>query len=117
MAGLREAVQGLAARPDVDAVVLVSGDGLLIDHAGRESSDPEAIAALAASFSQGARRLGQAARCDPLSAGVLEYGDRLAVIRALGSDNLLFILSTKATNVGQLLFDLRRQGPALAALL
>ena len=64
MAGLRDVVQGLAARTEVDAVVVLSSDGLPIDSAGRERVDAEAVAALAATFANGARRLGQAAECD-----------------------------------------------------
>ena len=67
---LRDVVQGLAARPDVDAVVVLSSDGLPIDHAGRTAVDTEAVAALAATFINGARRLGEAVECDSLTAGV-----------------------------------------------
>lgn len=115
MAGLRDLVQGLSARPDVDAVVVVSSDGLPIDSAG--SLDAEAVAALAATFANGANRLGAAADCAGMSAGVLEFGDRLAILRPLGSEGHLFILAARATNIGQLLFDLRRQAPELATIL
>lgn len=117
MPGLRDVVQGLAARPDVDAVVVVSSDGLPIDHAGRSDLDAEAIAALAANFANGARRLGTAAECEPLSATVLEFEDRLAVVRPLGTEGQLFVLAKRETNIGPLLYDLRRQAPELASLL
>jgi predicted regulator of Ras-like GTPase activity (Roadblock/LC7/MglB family) len=117
MTGLRDVVRGLAARDDVDAVVVVSSDGLPIDFAGRSRLDAEAVAALAASFANGARRLGQAAECDGLSAGVLEFGDRLAVVRTLGTEGHLFILAAKTTNIGPLLFELRRQASDLATIL
>ena len=58
MALLRDVVQGLAARDGVDAVVVLSSDGLPIDHASRKAFDADAVAALAASFVQGAHRLG-----------------------------------------------------------
>jgi predicted regulator of Ras-like GTPase activity (Roadblock/LC7/MglB family) len=117
MAGLRDVVQGLAARADVDAVVVVSSDGLTIDSAGRTLFDAEAVAALAATFANGARRLGQAAECEALSATVLEFDDRLALLRPLGTEGHLFILATRATNIGPLLHDLRRAAPELATLL
>jgi predicted regulator of Ras-like GTPase activity (Roadblock/LC7/MglB family) len=115
MAGLRDVVQGLAARADVDAVVVVSSDGLPIDSTG--SLDAEAVAALAATFANGAKRLGLAAECAALSASVLEFGDRLAIVRPLGSEGHLFILAAKATNIGPLLLDLRRQATQLATIL
>jgi predicted regulator of Ras-like GTPase activity (Roadblock/LC7/MglB family) len=117
MAGLREVVKGLAARPDVAAVVVLSSDGLPIDSAGDAGLDAEAVAALAATFATGARRLGQAAECDGAPATVLEFDDRLAVVRPLGSDGHLFVLATKSTNIGPLLFELRRQAPELESLL
>ena len=119
MALLRDVVQGLAARDGVDAVVVLSSDGLPIDHASRKAFDADAVAALAASFVQGAHRLGQSAECEPLSTGVLEYGDRMIRIEdgKIASRNLLFVLTSAGTNAGQLLFDLRRHRPALAQLL
>lgn len=117
MAGLREVVLGLAARPDVDAVVVVSSDGLPIDHAGRNLVDPDAVAALAATFANGARRLGEAAECQELTGTVVEFGDQLAVLRPLGTEGHLFVLAARETNIGSLLFDLRRDTPALVTLL
>jgi predicted regulator of Ras-like GTPase activity (Roadblock/LC7/MglB family) len=115
MAGLRDVVRGLAARPDVDAVVVVSSDGLPIDSSG--PLDAEAVAALAATFANGAKRLGVAAECAAFNASVLEFGDRLAIVRSLGSEGHLFILAAPATNVGPLLLDLRRQASQLATIL
>jgi predicted regulator of Ras-like GTPase activity (Roadblock/LC7/MglB family) len=117
MAGLREVVLGLASRPDVDAVVVLSSDGLPIDSAGRSTVDSEAVAALAATFANGAKRLGEAAECDGLGSTVVEFNDRLAVLRPLGTEGHLFILAAKATNIGPLLFDLRRDASTLATLL
>lgn len=117
MPGLRDVVQGLAARPDVDAVVVLSSDGLPIDGAGRSSVDAEAVAALAATFANGAKRLGEAAECEGLGGSVVEFNDRLAILRPLGSEGHLFILAAKATNIGPLLFELRRDASTLATLL
>lgn len=117
MAGLRDIVQGLAARSDVDAVVVLSSDGLPIDSAGRSVLDSEAIAALAATFANGARRLGEAVECRELGGTVLEFGERLAVLRPLGSEGHLFILAARETNIGPLLFDLRKDASTLATLL
>jgi hypothetical protein len=52
-----------------------------------------------------------------LSTGVLEYGDRMAIVAPVGGGNLLFVLTSAGINAGQLLFDLRRHRPALAQLL
>ena len=117
MSGLRDVVQGLAARPDVDAVVVLSSDGLPIDSAGREAVDVEAGAALAATFANGARRLGQAAECDGFTSGVLEFDGRLAILRPLGQEGHLFLLGARGTNIGALLYELRQRAPDLAVIL
>ncbi len=117
MAGLRDVVQGLAARPDVDAVVVLSSDGLPIDSAGRAALDADAISALAATFANGARRLGEAVECVGLGGTVVEFDQRLAVLRPLGQEGHLFILAARETNIGPLLFDLRRDATTLATLL
>ena len=117
MAGLRDVVQGLLQRDGVDAVVVISGDGLTIDHATRNGLDTETIAALIPGLAQNARRLGAAATRGDLSTGVLEFGAGLAIFTDLGQNNLLLVLVQPNTNVGALLFDLRRHRPAISQLL
>ncbi|HUL68782.1 MAG TPA: roadblock/LC7 domain-containing protein [Gemmatimonadales bacterium] len=117
MAGLREVVQGFADREGVEAVVVVSGDGLPIDQVIREGLDAEAVAALTATVAQGARRLGQTFESARFTTGVLEFESQLVVFSEVGADNLLMLLIAADTNIGPLLYDLRRHGPAIAALL
>ena len=61
MPGLAEVVRGLAARDGVDAVVLVSPDGLPIDHAARGTCDADALSALATTVLRPAARIGESA--------------------------------------------------------
>ena len=117
MSTLHQILDGLAARPDVDAVMVLSADGLPIHSTGRGKLDSDAVAALAASFANGAARLGGAAACESFRTSVLEYEDRLVVVRPLGKEGHLFVLGAARTNLGQLLYDLRQQGSSLAALL
>jgi len=117
MSTLHQFLDGLAARPDVDAVMVLSADGLPIHSAGRGKLDTDAVAALAASFASGAARLGGAAACESFTASILEYQDRLVVVRPMGREGHLFVLGAARTNLGPLLYDLRQQGPSLAALL
>ena len=117
MPGLRDAVQGLAARDGVEAVLVISTDGLPIDQAIHDGFDPDAIAALTASLLQSARRLGTAANCATFHTGVLDFGERMAVFASLGPENMLFVLVRAGVNIGPLLYDVRRHSPALAALL
>ena len=117
MIELGEVVKSLAARDGVDAVLLLSGDGLQIEHAARIPFDAETVAALGATLAQHGARLGQGAARGQLTTAVLEYGDGLLVLSRAGSDDWLAILATSDADIGPLLFDLRQHRSALAALL
>jgi predicted regulator of Ras-like GTPase activity (Roadblock/LC7/MglB family) len=117
MPGLREVVQHLVQRDGVDAAVVVSGDGLTIDHASRSSDDVEAIAAMIPALTQTAAQLGQAASGGRLTHAVFEFGNRQLILTALGDEIHLLILTAPDVNIGNLLYDLRRHQPALAELI
>ena len=56
MAGLGDVLRSLAARDGVQAALLLSGEGLPIEHAAGGAFEPEAVAALAATLAQYAAR-------------------------------------------------------------
>ncbi|HSR16306.1 MAG TPA: roadblock/LC7 domain-containing protein, partial [Gemmatimonadales bacterium] len=68
---LRSLVDGLAARPEVTGVAVISGEGLIIDQALPPDSDPEALAALATTLLRHANELGMTAAQGPLATAVL----------------------------------------------
>jgi predicted regulator of Ras-like GTPase activity (Roadblock/LC7/MglB family) len=117
MAGLGDVLRSLAARDGVEAAVLLSGEGLPIDHAARGVFEPEAVAALAATLAQYAARLGEGAARGELRTAVLDYAGGLVVLARAGSEDWLAILARPGADVGPLLYDLRNHGPALAGLL
>jgi predicted regulator of Ras-like GTPase activity (Roadblock/LC7/MglB family) len=117
MSGLAEVMRGLAAREGVQAALLLSGDGLAIEHAARERFEPEAVAALAATLARFAGQLGEGARQGELRTAVLEYADGLLVLARIGSADWLAVLAAAATDIGPILYDLRQHRPALGALL
>jgi uncharacterized protein len=117
MAVLSEVVRELAARYGVEAVLVISADGLPIEHASRGATDPDSVAALAATLVQYATRLGLGAARGALQTAVLEYDRGLMIIAQLGAGDSLAILATPQSNLGELLYDLRQHRPALAALL
>ena len=73
MAGLTDVVRDLAGRAGVQAVVVLSADGLAIEQASRDSVDVDSLAALTATVVQYAGRLGLGANAGALRTAVLEY--------------------------------------------
>jgi uncharacterized protein len=117
MAGIAEVVRGLGARNGVEAVLVLSADGLPIEHASRVPFEPEAVAALTATLVQYATRLGLGAGRGAPRTSVIDYERGLLVVAQLGSGDSLAILAAPDADVGELLFDLREHRPALASLL
>jgi predicted regulator of Ras-like GTPase activity (Roadblock/LC7/MglB family) len=117
MSGLSEVVRGLSERDGVEAVLLVSADGLPIEHASRGPADVDSVAALTATLVQYANRLGLGATRGALRTAVLEFERGLMVIAQLGAGDSLAILAAADADVGEVLYDLRQHRPALAALL
>src|SRR5207248_696811 len=116
MATIREVVEALSRRSGVDAVVVVGRDGLAIDSRTANGVDAESVAALLPSVINGMAQLGQAGGRGDFGAGVLEFGAGLALVSVLNADALLVVLVQPSTNVGAMLYDLRRHRSAIAGL-
>lgn len=117
MPTIRELVQAIARREGVDAVVVVGPDGLPIDSMSAAGIDSDSLAALLPAVIRGMGELGTAGARGGFATGVLEYTDGLAVVAVLHEDAMLVILVGAGTNIGALLFDLRRHRTAIAGLL
>ncbi len=117
MASLTEVVRDLAGRNGVEAVVVLSGDGLPIEQVSHGSVDPELLAALTATMTQYAARLGEGAARGRLRTAVLEYEGGLLVVAQLGTGDFLAVLAAPDADVGPLLYDLQQHRPAITALL
>lgn len=115
MASLGDVVRGLAARDGVEAVLVLSADGLPIEHAAREAFEAETLAALTATLAQYATRLGLGAGRGALRTAVIEYERGLLVVAQIGPGDCLAILARPEANIGEVLYDLRQHRPALAA--
>jgi predicted regulator of Ras-like GTPase activity (Roadblock/LC7/MglB family) len=117
MAGLGEVVRGLAERKGVEAVLVLSADGLPIEHSSRVPFEPEAVAALTATMVQYATRLGLGAGRGAPRTSVIDYERGVLIVAQIGSGDSLAILAAPDADIGELLYDLRQHRPALAALL
>lgn len=118
MIGLADVLHTLAARPGVEAVVLVSPDGLPIQHAGRATTDGDALAALAATAHRQAVLLSDGAGRGALRTVVLEAEGGVLVLSDAGvAGHVLLLCVAPGAAFGDLLYDLRRERAALGALL
>jgi len=117
MPSLTQVLRDLVERDGVEAVLVLSADGLPIEHAARATFDAESLAALTATLVQYATRLGLGAGRGALRNAVMEYERGLLVIAQLGAGDCLAILAAPGADVGPLLYDLRQYRPALTALL
>jgi predicted regulator of Ras-like GTPase activity (Roadblock/LC7/MglB family) len=117
MPTIRDVVQALGAREGVEAVVVLGRDGLTIDaHAGN-GTDTDGLAALVPSVVAACNRLGSALGRGGFGTCVVEYQQGLVLVAEVTPDALLAIFFRPNTNIGNLLYELRRHREAIAALL
>jgi predicted regulator of Ras-like GTPase activity (Roadblock/LC7/MglB family) len=117
MAGLGEVVRDLGTRTGVEAVLVLSADGLPIEHMAKVPFEPEAVAALTATLVQYATRLGLGAGRGAARTAVIDFERGLLIVAQIGTGDSLAILAAPDADMGELLYDLRQHRPALAELL
>ena len=116
MASIRDLVGAIRQRDGVEAAVVLGRDGLLIDSQAVPGIDAEDLAARIPAIIGAADDLGAAAARGPLTTAVLEHRDGIAVVSVLSDDAILLVLVRPHANVGQLLFELRRNREHIASL-
>lgn len=116
MPTIRDLVGAIRQREGVEAAIVLGRDGLLIDSQAVPNLDAEDVAAHVPSIISAADELGAAATRGALTTAVLEYPRGIAVVSALTADAVLLVLVAPSANVGQLLFELRRNREHIAAL-
>jgi predicted regulator of Ras-like GTPase activity (Roadblock/LC7/MglB family) len=117
MTGLADVIRGLSSRDGVQAAMLLSADGLPIEHGANDLVEPETVAALAATLAQHGHRLGEGTRQGELHTAVLEYAGGSLVLARVGGGDWLALLARSDTDLGALLYDLRHHRAALSPLL
>lgn len=117
MPTIRDVVQGLSQRAGVDAVIVLGRDGLTIDAHAKNGIDIDGLAALVPSVVAACGRLGAASGRGEFGTGVVEYAGGLALVALLNAENLMAVFVQPGTNVGSLLYELRRHRAAIAGLL
>jgi predicted regulator of Ras-like GTPase activity (Roadblock/LC7/MglB family) len=116
MPSIRDLVAAIRQREGVEAAIVLGRDGLLIDSQAVPGLDAEEIAARIPPIIAPADDLGTAAGRGELLTAVLEHRGGLAIVSVVSAEALLFVLVTPQANVGQLVFELRRNREQIAAL-
>lgn len=117
METVQQTLSALVSRPDVTGAAFVSEEGLLVASRLPESADSEAIAALGASLLRDAAQLAAAVGRPAPDRMVCDTESGMLVLGRLDAGAALVVLATPGADVGLLLFHLRQQQAALAALL
>jgi predicted regulator of Ras-like GTPase activity (Roadblock/LC7/MglB family) len=117
MPTIRDVVQALSRRPGVQAAIVLGRDGLPIDSAVPEGVDADGVAALVPPVVAACGRLGRAAASGEFGAGAMEFSSGTALVASLSPEALLALVVAPGTNVGSLLYEIRRHRAAIAGLL
>lgn len=116
MANIRDLVAALRQREGVDAAIVLGRDGLLIDSQAVEGLDPEDLAARIPPIITASDELGSAARRGEAVTVILEHQQGIAIVSVLNAEAILLVLVRPSANIGQLLYELRRNREHIAAL-
>ena len=116
MSPLSTLLNGLAARPGVLGVLVLTDDGLSVAQAGDDPAAEE-LAAIGSTVLLQLLQLGESTRQGALQLGVIEYEAGRVVIHPLREGAALLLLVRRDLNVGTLLFELAGEADALSALL
>ncbi len=117
MPTIRDVVQTLGEREGVEAVLVLSRDGLTIDAMSHNGVDLEGLAALVPAVAAACTRLGSATDSGGFGTGVVEYEGGMVIVAELTADALLAILFRPGTNIGSVLYELQRHRTSIAGLL
>jgi uncharacterized protein len=116
MASIRDLVAALRQREGVDAAIVLGRDGLLIDSQAIPGLNPEDLAARIPSIIGPADELGTAASRGEVVTVILEHQKGMAIVSVLSTEAILLVLVQPSANIGQLLYELRRNREHIAAL-
>src|SRR5437764_173398 len=116
MPSIRDLVAAIRRREGVDAAIVLGRDGLLIDSQLSEGLIADDIAARIPAIIGAADDFGTATQRGELLTAVLEHKNGMAILSVLSPEAILVVLVTPRANIGQLLFELRRNREHIAAL-
>jgi predicted regulator of Ras-like GTPase activity (Roadblock/LC7/MglB family) len=104
----RDLIHAIRQRPGVSATVLVGPDGLVIDGDAGDAVRLDEVAARTPQLTIVADHVGFLANLGSFTTAVLEYTEGYVIVSGLGPDVVLLVVTSDASGLGRLLFDLRR---------
>ena len=116
MPSIRDLVAAIRQRDGVDAAIILGRDGLLIDSHLAPGLNADDVAARIPGIIGTVDELGIATLRGDFLTAVLEYRTGLAIVSVLSGEAILLVLLNPRANLGQLLFELRRNREHIAAL-
>ncbi len=116
MPSIRDLVAAISRREGVDATVVLGRDGLLIDSQSAAGLDAEDISARIPPIIGPADEFGRSTGRGHVVTAVLEHAGGIAIVSVLSADAILLVLASPRANIGQLLYELRRNRDHIAAL-
>jgi predicted regulator of Ras-like GTPase activity (Roadblock/LC7/MglB family) len=116
MPTIRDLTVAIRQRAGIEAVVVLGRDGLLIDSQGSLNLDAEGLAARVPGIVAAADEIGTTAGRGSMRIAVIEQENGYAVISSVGDDALLCVLTSRAADLGSLLYDVRRHRESIARL-
>lgn len=116
MASIRDLVGALRQREGVEAAIVLGRDGLLIDSQTIPGLSAEDLAARIPPVITAADELGNAGGRGDAVTVILEHPKGIAIVSVLSAEAVLLVLVQPSANIGQLLYELRRNREHIAAL-
>jgi predicted regulator of Ras-like GTPase activity (Roadblock/LC7/MglB family) len=116
MPTIRDLTVAIRQRAGIEAVVVLGRDGLLIDSQGTLNLDAEGLAARVPGIVAAADEIGTTSGRGTMRIAVIEQEEGYAVVSSVGDDALLCVLTTRAADLGSLLYDVRRHRESIARL-
>lgn len=116
MATIPEVVAKFASTEGVLAVAAVGSDGLTISAEAGPGIDADDVAAIVPNLVKGCQSLGEIGQRGEFNCGAFEYSGGLAVVAMISAEAMLVVLTSPDTNIGPILYTVRRYRSALASL-
>ena len=107
----------LKVRAAVDAIVLTTEDGLVVDGVAEPDTDIDTIAAYAANYASVSARMGEESRFGPIDSVIVISPGRAMVIAPVDSTVVAAIVGPGGMQVGNMRLQLQRSLKELATAL